>query len=317
MSVRCAWASQNENKKLTGGKPGDQTGLEVKCGNLYNFGQSRVYRCKDRNVALRIGAAAKGIAENNHFGYCQTHRSSSYNALKAVGWVVSKVTTNCEIDCSELAACAVNVAYGKALISSSVYSGNIGAALKATGHFTELTASKYLGVSEYIQCGDIIVAPGKHVIVAYTDGSKVNVTTVGTVIGNIVKPGNQIIKKGQEHAIQFTGVKIQVDGKTGPETEKMKARVLQVALNKDYKAGLNPDGIFGSASKKALGKHYVAKGETQWMVTAAEILMELNGINPNGVEKPGTYGNGLVKAAKTKFGGTGTKITASQFLKLL
>lgn len=227
------------------------------------------------------------------------------------------MTTNCEIDCSELAACAVNVAYGKALISSSVYSGNIGVALKATGHFTELTASKYLGVSEYIQCGDIIVAPGKHVIVAYTDGSKVNVTTVGTVIGNIVKPGNQIIKKGQEHAIQFTGVKIQVDGKTGPETEKMKARVLQVALNKDYKAGLNPDGIFGSASKKALGKHYVAKGETQWMVTAAEILMELNGIDPNGVEKPGTYGNGLVKAAKTKFGGTGTKITASQFLKLL
>ncbi|RHO81717.1 hypothetical protein DW058_11160 [Clostridiaceae bacterium AF42-6] len=152
MSVRCAWASQNENKKLTGGKAGDQTGLEVKCGNLYNFGQSRVYRCKDRNIALRIGAAAKGIAENNHFGYCQTHRSSSYNALKAVGWVVSKVTTNCEIDCSELAACAVNVAYGKALISSSVYSGNIGVALKATGHFTELTASKYLGVSEYIQC---------------------------------------------------------------------------------------------------------------------------------------------------------------------
>ena len=62
MSVRCAWASQNENKKLTGGKAGDQTGLEVKCGNLYNFGQSRVYRCKDRNIALRIGAAAKGIA---------------------------------------------------------------------------------------------------------------------------------------------------------------------------------------------------------------------------------------------------------------
>lgn len=97
----------------------------------------------------------------------------------------------------------------------------------------------------------------------------------------------------------------------------MKARVLQVALNKDYKAGLNPDGIFGPASKKALGKHYVAQCETQWMVTAAEILMELNGIDPNGVEKPGTYGNGLVKAAKTKFGGTGTKITASQFLKLL
>lgn len=45
-------------------------------------------------------------------------------------------------------------------------------------------------------------------------------TTVGTVIGNIVKPGNQIIRKGQKHAIQFTGVKIQVDGKTGPKPKK-------------------------------------------------------------------------------------------------
>lgn len=69
--VKCAWASQDERKKYKGGKPGDQTGLEVKCGNIYNFGQTRVYRCKDRSKAVLIGAAAKGIAVNDNYGYAQ------------------------------------------------------------------------------------------------------------------------------------------------------------------------------------------------------------------------------------------------------
>lgn len=315
--VQCAWASIGENGKITGGKPGDQTGKEVKCGNIYNFGQTRVYRCKDRSKALEIGAAAKGIAINNAFGYNQSSRTTGYTELKKANWIVANVKTPCNIDCSELGGCAVNVAYKKSLISSSVYSGNIGAALLTTGLFTELKASKYLGVSEYIQCGDIIVAPGKHVIVAYTDGSKVNVTKPSTVVSNVVGTGNSLIKKGQQYAVDFTGVKIQVDGKVGPETKKMKHRVLQRALNKDYKAKLVEDGCVGAASKNVLGNHYVKQGEKQYMVTAAEILMYLNGLDPNGVEYPGIYGNGLVRATKSKFGGTGTRINANDFIRLI
>lgn len=315
--VQCAWASIGENGKVTGGKPGDQTGKEVKCGNIYNFGQTRVYRCKDRSKALEIGAAAKGMAINNAFGYNQSTRTTAYTELKKVNWIVANVKIPCNIDCSELGGCAVNVAYKKALISSSIYSGNIGAALLATGLFTELKASKYLGVSEYIQCGDIIVAPGKHVIVAYTDGSKVNVTKPSTVISNVVGTGNSLVKKGQQYAIDFTGVNIQVDGKIGPETRKMKHRVLQRALNRDYKAKLVEDGCVGAASKNALGNHYVKQGEKQYMVTAAEILMYLNGFDPNGVEYPGVYGSGLIRAAKSKFGGSGTRINANDFIKLI
>lgn len=316
MAVLCAWASANEYGKTTGGKSGDQTGREVKCGNIYNFGQTRVYRCADRKYAVKIGAAAKAIALNNNFGYCQGHRTTSYNALKNVNWIVANVKTPVEIDCSELAACAVNVAYGKPVISSAVYSGNIGGALVGSGLFKELKASKYLGKSEYIECGDIIVAPGKHVIVAYTDGSKTSQNTISTTIQGIVS-GNSLIKRGQQEAIKFTGVNIATDGKVGNETKAMKSRVLQHAMNLDYKAGLVEDGKFGSASKNALGSHYVKKGEKQYMVTAAEILMYLNGYNPNGVEYPGTYGNGLVNASKQKLGGDGTRISASNFLQLL
>lgn len=314
--VQCAWASQDERGKISGGKAGDQTSKEIKIGNIYNFGQTAVYRCKDRGKALEIGAAAKAIALNNNFGYDQSQRTSGYTALKNAGWVVANVKTAVELDCSIMAGCAVNVAYKKPLIYSSVYSGNIGAALVNTGLFEKLTASKYLGKSEFIQCGDIIVAPGKHVIVAYTDGSKVNANTVGSVVSGIVK-GNPLIKIGQQHAINFTGVKIATDGIAGSDTNKMKKRVLQHAINLDYKKNLVEDGIFGSASKSALGSHYVKKGEKQYMVTAAEILMYLNGINPAGVELPGIYGNGLVDATKKKFGGTGQKITASNFLSLI
>ena len=153
-------------------------------------------------------------------------------------------------------------------------------------------------------------------IVAYTDGSKTSQNTISTTIQGVIS-GNSLIKRGQQEAIKFTGVNIATDGKVGNETKAMKSRVLQHAMNLDYEAGLVEDGKFGSASKRALGSHYVKNGEKQYMVTAAEILMYLNGYNPNGVEYPGTYGNGLVKCSKAKFGDDGSRITSSEFLQLI
>ena len=118
------------------------------------------------------------------------------------------------------------------MIPSSVYSGNIGKALLNTGLFKELKASKYLGKSEYIECGDIIVAPGKHVIVAYTDGSKTSQNTIKTTVASAIG-GNKLIKRGQKEAVKFTGVNIAVDGICGTNTNKMKSRVLQHAINLD------------------------------------------------------------------------------------
>lgn len=129
--------------------------------------------------------------------------------------------------------------------------------------------------------------------------------------------GNPIVRAGQQHAVNFTGVKIGIDGIAGAETKQMKARVLQHALNLDYGETITEDGDFKTKSKKKLGSHYVKKGEEQYMVTAAEILMMLNGIDPKGVECPGSYGNGLMNAAKQFFGDDGMKITASEFLKLI
>ena len=131
--------------------------------------------------------------------------------------------------------------------------------------------------------------------------------------------GNSYIKYGQQKANEFIKryapakkvVTISTDGIRGPATRKQAARVLQLAMNKDYGAGLDIDGDFGTKSNKAIKGHYVALGEKQWMVTAAEILLYMLGKNPDGVEYPGVFGSGLGKAAGK------TRITEDDFKSYL
>lgn len=111
---------------------------------------------------------------------------------------------------------------------------------------------------------------------------------------------NTIVKAGQTHANNFAGAKITCDGERGIATKKAGIKVLQTAMNLDYNAKLKVDGAFGSASKKALKGHTVRKGESQYMVTALQILLMLKGYNPNGVESPGSFGSGC-KAALKKY----------------
>ena len=110
--------------------------------------------------------------------------------------------------------------------------------------------------------------------------------------------GNPIIRDGQVHARNFAVPGLKSDGIPGPETNKAKIKVLQQAMNLDYRAGLSVDGIWGSRSEAALKGHTVRRGETQYMVTALEILLMLNGYNPNGLENPGTFGSRLEAAVR-------------------
>ena len=105
------------------------------------------------------------------------------------------------------------------------------------------------------------------------------------------------------------------------ETLLLGIKVLQTALNRDYGAGLDVDGIWGTNTSDALGKHYVKSGETQYMVTAAEILLLLRAYDPNGVEIPGTFGSGLLSAVKAFQKAQGLTVSGTcdrnTFLKLI
>ena len=133
--------------------------------------------------------------------------------------------------------------------------------------------------------------------------------------------GNAKIRKGQGYANKFANTGISITGKRDAATKKAAIKVLQTALNKDYGAGLDVDGIWGTNTSNALGKHYVKSGETQYMVTAAEILLLLRAYDPNGVEIPGTFGSGLLSAVKAFQKAQGLTVSGTcdrnTFLKLI
>ena len=104
-----------------------------------------------------------------------------------------------------------------------------------------------------------------------------------------------IIQRGQGHSNNFLEHKIFADGIIGAETKRQMVRVLQHGLNLDYHAKLDEDGILGAKTISALGKHYVKRGERQYMVTVAEILCNMHGIEAD-VECPGIFGCGLERA---------------------
>ncbi len=107
-------------------------------------------------------------------GYDQGERTTLFNTLKAVDWDLDKYIKSgkkTECDCSELIAVCVNIAYGKALIPSYAYTGNLGTLLMNTGKFKKLTGAKYCDKDTYLMTGDIQNAPGHHVIAALESGS--------------------------------------------------------------------------------------------------------------------------------------------------
>lgn len=107
----------------------------------------------------------------------------------------------------------------------------------------------------------------------------------------------EIVSKGQAHANNFANCGIDTDGIRGTNTMKAGIKVLQTAMNLDYKSKLVVDGIAGTNTYKALGYHYVRRGETQYMVTAVQILLMLKGYDCK-LECPGIFGPNLESAVK-------------------
>lgn len=157
----CAWASINEKGKIMGGKMGDQTGREVRTGGYYYFGQTFCIRPRRQSVAEDIAACAHAIALNDKVGYGQDDRESLFKAMRRKGWGSYVIDELCDTDCSELAVCCANYALGCEAFPADLYSGNIVPVMTRNSNFVKITIGKYFEP----HTGDIIVAPGKHVII--------------------------------------------------------------------------------------------------------------------------------------------------------
>lgn len=247
MSVLCGWASIGENGKVTGGAAGDQTGKEVKTGPYYQFGQSQLIRWKKtahRKLYVKI---IKWFCDSPLVGYNQNQRTTLYTALEKVGWDYTKLKTKVNCDCSELVVCAINCVVKKAVMPSTTTTSTLEKNAKATGLFqTTKTESKYLSTDDWLRRGDIINAPGKHVISSLGIG--------------LMKVPTAKLKKGCENTLAVKryqtclnylgytdnkGKRLTIDGDFGSSTNQASKK-----FKRKYKLGVT--GCYKSKARKKL-----------------------------------------------------------------
>lgn len=103
----------DENGKITGGKPGDQTGREVATQSYYMSKKGWIgLRQKDPVVAVKLAEAMLEACNNNCIGYNQNKRGGVIAQLKIFG-NLRRIAVNTDSDCSSLVRACVIQATGK------------------------------------------------------------------------------------------------------------------------------------------------------------------------------------------------------------
>lgn len=165
MSLMVGSARIDENGKISGGKPGDQTGNEVSTQPYYVHSKGWIcVRAKSVPVANAIAKAMLQACENDNIGYCQGHRTTVIEQLRKSG-SLAKISAKTEADCSSLVrACCIQAGFdpGNFNTSSEV------SALKSTGQFMEpITVTS----NTKLYNGDILVTKTKGHTVVVVSGN--------------------------------------------------------------------------------------------------------------------------------------------------
>ena len=185
--VKIGQATSDENGKLSGGKAGDQTGGEVsistwsyKAGNSYNTWNC-VFRAKDTAARLKIAQAAIDACNNNHIGYDtgSGDRKTCFKAAEKVYFDLSKITTNCELTCSELANVCIAAAGLSSYLPTSkmAYVDSLKSKLNSSSEFTKYTDAAYTTKSTKLLPGDILMSNEHTAIVVKAPGETKKETT--------------------------------------------------------------------------------------------------------------------------------------------
>lgn len=220
-TVMIGGASGDENHQAKGGQAGNQTGKELKIQKWYNGKWNVVLRPKDATLAENLAIQCEGACGNMNIGYDQGERNTILPAAKEAGWILAKINTPCECDCSSLmAVCCICCGlpekdfYVKHNLSTTK---TIESACKKTGAFDILTDSKYLTQKDYLKRGDILVAAGSHTCMVLQDGSKVEKTAIvakPTLVDKIKDLFTPSVPKNNGYIGTVTGGSVYV--RTGP-----------------------------------------------------------------------------------------------------
>lgn len=245
MAVYVGSARIDENGKAYGGAAGDQTGKELSTQKWYKHSKGwRVFRAVDPAVAAMIAQFIEDACASPLIGYDQWNRHTLYNAIKGVGFDLSKLTKKVECDCSALvrtalALCGIEV-------PEDFRTGNMPAYLLNSGAFVELKGTKYTDQSYYLGAGDILVTKTSgHTVVVLDNGSKYE----GSVQPKEYALGERLLKNGTEGAdvklMQEYLIGLGYDlGKWGADGDYGDATELAVKTFQMHH-GLDDDGDYG------------------------------------------------------------------------
>ena len=255
----------DERGRAVGGAAGDQTGNEWVMKSWYNRPWDCILRYPDIKVGIKIAELGCAAAENNHIGYDQNERYTYWNCLQKAGYDPSKITTNCEADCS--AGVIANVKAVGFLLNNyklkdikATYTGDMKQSFVNAG-FQVLTSSQYLASPDYLLPGDILLNEVHHTATMVTLGTKVrtgsvpNSTPSATDAANTLSYGasGSAVKTMQEMLIKcgYNCGKWGADGDFGSAT--------LAALRKfQTNNKILVDGVYGPKTKEALEAAYAA-----------------------------------------------------------
>lgn len=300
-------SGHDERGKYSGGTAGDQTGTEWQIINWYNRPWNVMLRFEDSQIANLIAELSIEAANNNKIGYDQNQRTTFWTQLSKSGYRPKNITVSCEADCSAgVAAIVKAVGYllnKQALknVSPDAYTGNLKRVLTTAGA-KAYTASKYLTSSANLKPGDILLYEGHHTAISLGGGSASSSVTPSTSVTPTPPAAavdKKLIKIGQQHLRNFTGIKLAIDGSYGPATQKAFIIAIQYGYkNSGFRPSIVADGEWGPETEAALKSHPCQKGQRNLLITALQAGLYINSIDPNGLQNPGNFGPGLEAAVK-------------------
>ena len=249
MSIKIGHASADENRKASGGVAGDQTGGEVTTRPWYSSPWDVVLRPKRAEVAEKSSVACEAACANNNIGYDQGSRNTLYHYAKLKDFNLAEIKDKCECDCSSLMhVCAIaggaKLSYGL----NGYWTGNMVAALEASGEYEALRDPKYLASDAYLKRGDILVNTKSHTAMALENGAMAGENAAAPAV-------DKDINVPTTSAVMLTPLPLLKKGSKGSAVWAMQTLLTDRGYSTE---GVDSD--FGDNTEKALKRFQTAYG---------------------------------------------------------
>ena len=147
---------------------GEQRGYELRAIWDYEYEWVKVFRAKDEALREQIADFMERAVLNGYVGYAQQNRGTLFNNIKNMDFRVELLNSPANCDCSSLTYCAIYAATRIPFtedVSIAPITDTFETYLNTTGLFDDITADDYLGKTDNLERGDILLEAGHHVAV--------------------------------------------------------------------------------------------------------------------------------------------------------